>query len=341
MGDRGTGPADRMPVATSQRVTGVPDGRQARAAHASHAPRAFSVAARVIAACVISAGLGGCGQQSSYSPIDWWHGMQGGPIAGSRPPPPNADAPYPSLGSVPDRPAPPDSKAQAGIARGLAADRANALYANSSDPLTPPPAAPARPVPPPAPAGDPAEQSNASLEAAQSHRAAPAPAAPAPLAMKLAEAAAAPVPAAAAAGAETEMPAVPPEPPPPPSLAGVRLPAGPPTPAPVAPAPAPAPARAEEAVPIPFAAGSATLPQEALKPLRALVQRRGDAGIAVTGFGGAITSETAAQAAALPLGLARARAVAADLAALGVPAARIRIAAEPAGNGASARIVNW
>jgi outer membrane protein OmpA-like peptidoglycan-associated protein len=94
------------------------------------------------------------------------------------------------------------------------------------------------------------------------------------------------------------------------------------------------------AVAIPFAAGSAVLPADALPPIKLLARRRGAASIAVTGFGEATSSEAAAQAAALPLALDRARAVAAMLMANGVPGNVIRIAAQPQGSGAAARLVN-
>jgi outer membrane protein OmpA-like peptidoglycan-associated protein len=93
-------------------------------------------------------------------------------------------------------------------------------------------------------------------------------------------------------------------------------------------------------VPIPFAAGSAVLPADALPAIKLLARQRGASTIAVTGFGEAASNEPDAQAAALPLALNRARAVAARLMANGVPGAAIRIAADPQGSGAAARLVN-
>jgi outer membrane protein OmpA-like peptidoglycan-associated protein len=307
--------------------------------------------------------LGGCGAQSgSWNPVDWWHGLEGGKIAETRPPPPNADAPYPNLGTVPKKPPPPDAAAHQKIAGALVADRRNAQYEQSISPIPPahrPVGTPAATIAQGAKPAD-AEQPNASLAAAKApppkpaalQKAPVAPVSAAPLeapAPPAAPAAAAPAPAAAAtpdaaAAADAAMPAVPEAPPPPPQLAGIATPPAvpAPTPPPVAPPPAPpAPAKINgQPIAIPFAPGSAVLPPEALVPIKALARQRGAASIAVTGFGGATSSEPSAQTAALPLALDRARAVAALLLASGVPASAIRIAAEPQGSGAAARLVN-
>jgi len=320
--------------------------------------------------------LGGCGTfgpGGSLNPADWWHGLEGGQIAQTRPPPPNADAPYPSLSTVPKKPPPPDQAAHAKIADALVADRGNAKYEQATVPIPAVGTPGATPAPTPAgtlaqgtaPAG--AEQPNASLAAASApprpplppaatpvvHKAPvapvdaaplaapPAPAAPAPAApASPAPASAAPPPAVAAEAAA--MPAVPAAPPPPPQLAGAPPAVIAPTPPPVAPPPPPPPAPVLDAtaVAIPFAVGSAVLPTDALPPIKLLARRRGAAGIAVTGFGEATSTDPEAQAAALPLALDRARAVAAMLMANGVPGSVIRIAAEPQGSGAAARLVN-
>ncbi len=114
-----------------------------------------------------------------------------------------------------------------------------------------------------------------------------------------------------------------------------------PTPPPVPPpTPPPLPAAPGAPVAIVFPSGSAVLPAQAQATLKALARRRGARAIAVTGFGEASGDTAGAQAAALPLALDRARAVAADLYALGVPAAAVHIAALPAGSGAAARLVD-
>ena len=138
------------------------------------------------------------------------------------------------------------------------------------------------------------------------------------------------------------MPDLPPMPPAPPRLAGMSIPvftapAPPAMPPPTPPAPPPAPGAP---IAIAFPAGSAVLPAAARPTLRGLAQHRGTRVIAVTGFGDATADSAAAQAAGLPLALDRARAVAAELYALGVPPTAVRIAALPSGGGAAARLVD-
>jgi outer membrane protein OmpA-like peptidoglycan-associated protein len=74
--------------------------------------------------------------------------------------------------------------------------------------------------------------------------------------------------------------------------------------------------------------------------LRTLAGRRGAAAVLVTGYGEAALNDPAAQAAALPLALSRARAIAAVLAASGVPATSMRVAAVAEGRGGAARLAN-
>ena len=289
------------------------------------------------------------------SPVDWWHNLEGGKIADARPPPPNADAPYPNLGSVPPKPPPPDTKGLGRIAGALVADRANAQYAAMSQPIPAVlPAAPPLPVatPPTAEGGD-DEPASAALPAATApplpHPVAPQPVPPSPpprpapvaavSATPLAPVASTQAPAPAPTGSMPEPAAAPP---PPPSLPGVTIPtATAPTPPPVAPpAPPPAPLPPGPPLAIAFPKGSAVLPPWVTPELRKLAAGRGARSIAVTGFGEAQSADPAAESAALPLGLNRARAVAAALRMAGVPDAALRIAAEPQGFGASARLVN-
>jgi outer membrane protein OmpA-like peptidoglycan-associated protein len=79
---------------------------------------------------------------------------------------------------------------------------------------------------------------------------------------------------------------------------------------------------------------------ESLGALKFLARQRGAQPVAVTGYGDAATSSPAAQSAALPLAIARARAIASNLLAAGVPASAIRINAEAQGAGGAARLVN-
>ena len=271
------------------------------------------------------------------NPVDWWHGLEGGAIAEARPPPPNADAPYPNLSSVPAKPPPPDARAQQGVAAGLTADRNNAHYAAVAEPIPALPKPAPRPAAAPTASGDADEQPNAALQAA--HAAPAAPAAPSPAAVPAAQAPGAPT---ALAGAAPAMPDIPPAPPSPPVLAGVDVPAvTAPTPPPVAPPAPPAPPPAPGApVAIAFPAGSAILPPAAQPSLKALAAQRGNRWIAVTGFGEASDDAPAVQTAALPLALDRARAVAAALGTLGVPGWALRIVALPGGSGAVARLVD-
>jgi outer membrane protein OmpA-like peptidoglycan-associated protein len=74
--------------------------------------------------------------------------------------------------------------------------------------------------------------------------------------------------------------------------------------------------------------------------LKAFAAKRGAASIAVTGFGEASSDDLEAQRAALTLGMARARAVAAVLTGAGVPDQSLRLEAQAIGRGASARLVN-
>jgi outer membrane protein OmpA-like peptidoglycan-associated protein len=354
-----------MPVARHDGVTRVPGGLQGPPPPARHACKA-AAGLGLLAATLL---LGGCSGGASLNPVDWWHGLEGGRIAEARPPPPNADAPYPNLASVPAKPPPPDQAMHARVASGLVADRSNAQYTQTSAPVHPAatPASvlaqgarpadteqpnaslPAANAPPPPPSQAPIPQAPVAAKKAPVAPVSAAPLDPPPAAAQApaAQAPAAQVPAAQtppAAGADAAMPAVPDAPPKPPHIAGVAGPpdATAPTPPTLAPPAKPAPVTAPDgrAVAIPFAVGSAVLPAEALPPIKQLAARRGGASIAITGFGEATSSEPAAQAAALPLALDRARAVASELGRDAVPGTAVRIAAEPQGSGAVARLVN-
>ena len=118
------------------------------------------------------ASLAAC-SQPSLNPANWYHALEGGKVADERPAPPQVNAPYPNLASVPQRPAPIDAAARGLIAQGLVADRTNAQYSASLAPLTAPPNPVNRPLPPaPRAAGE--EAAGASLPAATAQPAAPA-----------------------------------------------------------------------------------------------------------------------------------------------------------------------
>jgi outer membrane protein OmpA-like peptidoglycan-associated protein len=302
------------------------------------------------------------------NPIDWYHGLEGGRIAEQRPPPPNADAPYPNLSTVPAKLPEPDNTARTAIANGLVADRANAQYSASLNPLVPP-SPTQRPAPPP-PRPDGAETAGATLQSAaapphvgplgppqpplppvtpSAARKAPTaqvestslepPAAPAAAVRGSVDE---PVKAGTPAAPVASLPDVPAAPPPPPVLAGVpqtTAPA-PPPPTPPAPPPPPAPAPSGAPVLVGFPPGSSVLPVEALGALKILSRQHGDHSITVTGYGDATGTDAKSQADALPLALSRARAVAANLLASGVPSSQLRINAEAQGHGAAAAIAN-
>jgi outer membrane protein OmpA-like peptidoglycan-associated protein len=267
--------------------------------------------------------------------------LEGGRIAETRPPPPNADAPYPTLGVVPARPANTDAAARGRVASALLADRSSADYSASLVPL-PKSGAAGRPVP--APPRPDAETPSASLQAASAPppppaAAAPAKAPPATVPAPPANPAASAAPAATAEAAA--MPSIPDQPPPPPRLPGVATATAP------NPPPSPPPARPQPTAPITgeplaiaFPAGSALLSHDADQELRQFAQHHGPHAIVVTGYGDAASDETDAQATALPRALDRARAVATSLRQAGVPSGDIRIAADAIGHGAIVRLTD-
>ncbi len=277
-------------------------------------------------------GLVGCSTFDAANPVAWYHDLEGGAIAEQRPPPPNSDAPYPNLASVPDRPVGSDDAARAGVADSLVADRSSAQYAAEAAPV---PAAASIPTPPRAAAAAP-DGSNATLAAASAAPAPPAPKAAPPAPVDFPPLGSAPL------GQASTRPdaAIPDRPPPPPSLPGVVAFTAP-TPPPKRPPAAAAVAMPVAGAPlaIAFPSGSALLPAEAATALQAMSRQRGAGAVNVVGFGEAQGTAPADQAAALPLALARARAVFNQLVAAGVPPNDVRIDAEASGAGAAARIV--
>jgi outer membrane protein OmpA-like peptidoglycan-associated protein len=108
--------------------------------------------------------------------------------------------------------------------------------------------------------------------------------------------------------------------------------------APVRPPPAPEPAKLRDgpAILLAFQPNSAILNAQARVALQALALARGAAGIRVGGFGQQISHPDAA---ALRLGVARARRIADALTAAGVPATAITITASATGSGGFAQLV--
>jgi outer membrane protein OmpA-like peptidoglycan-associated protein len=293
------------------------------------------------------------------NPVNWWHRQQGGKIAEERPPPPGADQPYPAVGTVPPRPAPPDAEALKKLTDSLIADRTHAQHAAQEAPLADPSSPGASPAlfgvgtaPPPPPA------SAAVSPAATSPPAAAAPSAPAepPVAsasLAAANAPPAPPPAPAprkpvqsaalespSAPAETARQAVAGPPPELPAAPPPRAPDAPPPPvAAVVPPPMPPPAPGISSASIVFVEGSAALSAPAADEVKSFAATRGKGTIVVTGYGDSASSDPAAQSAALGIGLARATAIADALKADGVPADAVRVNAEASGRGASLRLL--
>lgn len=313
--------------------------------------------------------LGGCStvqrlndsKLTLETPIDWWHDLQGGRIAQDRPPPPGATDPYPNLSSVPARPTPTDATTRRALTEQLAAERDRTQRAATRDPIvaagapaavaaakaaaapkaapaptgiTPTGTTPGKAAAPGAPAGGapagtiPAaapddEPSKAVLDAATAPPATAPPATP--------RSSARGAPAAGPGGvplASGPLPELPAGAPPIPQLPGLP-----------ATAFAPAAPRSLPQAVIAFARGSAALPDSADPALRALAARLAGGGMVVQAGGDADGAGPDQQAAAVPLGLARARAIRAALVAAGVPAAAIRIEAAGLGRTGSARLL--
>jgi outer membrane protein OmpA-like peptidoglycan-associated protein len=320
--------------------------------------------------------LAGCSTLSAMNPVNWWHREQGGKIAQERPTPPGADQPYPNISTVPPKPEAPDPEALKKLTEALVADRTNAQHAAQSAPLadpsspsaspslfgvgTAPPPPPASVAPPPGSTSPAAASStgaaSASMPAATAPPPAPAPRkpvqsapldAPAPAPPSAASAAPNPPPAPPTAASAASNPASATPAAAPPAAQFPALPAAPPSrpaaagtpPAPqAAPEPMPAPAAGASAT-IVFLEGASNLSQPATDEIKAFAAKRGNATVAVTGYGDAASSDPAAQSAALNLGLSRAQSIVEALKADGVPGNAIRVGAEASGRGASLHLL--
>ena len=326
--------------------------------------------------CALLAGLAGCkGGGTIGAGEGLFHDLQGGAIAQQRPPPPGVNDPFPSLGSIPKRPPPPDILAEQRIADQLAAQRDQAEQAAAADPLTPraPPPALPKPAAPDPNANHVVVDAAATPPPAPSKPAPPPPAAPAaaPVASSIPTLASIPaVPAALVAGPLPSLAAAPPAAPiglglapAAPILAapGANPPAVVAAASPVAPVP-PVPPKPlidrllnQTAVPIPsgdtvykppaipvassvaisFAPGSAELPPSAPLNLRRFALAHKGVPVTITGHGDAVLPGADSQSRALDLALRRAQAIAASLGADGVPAVNLHLHAEAAGQGGS------
>jgi outer membrane protein OmpA-like peptidoglycan-associated protein len=321
------------------------EGRvQAKAARRISGLPGPSVAGRVVGLSVgLMFGLGGCSTLESINPVGWWHDLQGGKIAEQRPAPPGAGDAYPNLSTVPAKPAPPDRDAMKKLTDSLVADRSNARYTAEAAPIADPSSPAASPAlfgggasrPPPPTAAESAAPASASLSAASAPARTQAPPDIAPARAPVnpvSSAPLAPLPAAAL-GIAAESPPLPTREPPRPASAG----ASPPAPEPVD---APMPSQAAgNAARVQFPAGGNTLSPTGQDEVKQFAATRGNAAVSVVGYGEVRGSDPTAQTAALSLGMMRARAIAAALAANGVPSDAIRVGAEAAGRGAVLRLL--
>ncbi len=277
----------------------------------------------------------GCGPTGTGTPVDWWHDLQGGVIASSRPPPPGADLPYPTIGPIPDKPTPPDKATREHLLDQLATERDMTQRVAARNPIVvlPPP-----PVPPPAkPVGPDDETANASLPAAEAAPVTPPPATPAAAAPASDSAGpAGPMVVAGEGVPMTGLPDIPDQPPAPATFEGV--PAEPlPTPPPPVPPRLPQALRGDDVL---FPTGQATLEPSQMETLKAASAKRKKGMIEITGYGEAVADTPAAQEAAIGLALSRAQAVADALVTRQhVPQTAIRINADAFGRGASIRVL--
>lgn len=273
--------------------------------------------------------LAGCGGNPANTPVAWWHDLQGGAIAERRPPPPGSTLPYPKLYTVPARPALPDTAYRQALQVQLAAERDRVRQTAARHPITvnaPPP--PPKPPPPPPPAATPAGTGPADTAAQPNTANATLPAADAPPPLPASGA----VTLAGAPASSDALPDIPAAPPQPATFEGVPVEPLPTPPPPVRPIGRPPGAA------VLFASGSAELATSQTSTLKDVIAHRGKLAVVVEGHGDELADTPEGQAAALTLGLARARAVAQALLALHVPADAIRLSAASVGRGATVRL---
>ncbi len=264
--------------------------------------------------------------------MEWWHGLQGGTIAASRPPPPGADLPYPYLGTIPKKPEVPSASFRETVQTRLTEQRDDTerLAAHSPIVFVPPPA----PAPPKPSATPPEDTANASLPGADAPPPKPAPAGEAALSAA-GPALGTKITLAGEPFGGADLPPIPDTPPSPASFEGV-----PAQPEPTKPPPLPthAPPKLAGSTVL-FAPGDATLDHSQGETLKDVAGRRGHGQIEIEGHGETQADSPGAQAAALALGLKRAQAIAAGLAALHVPQDSMRLSATAFGRDASLRLI--
>jgi outer membrane protein OmpA-like peptidoglycan-associated protein len=151
-----------------------------------------------------------------------------------------------------------------------------------------------------------------------------------------------PIPATEANPAALAGLTLPSGPPPVPNVPGLNLPKNPtPNVIPAPPKSVPVVAKAAQSAPvaIAFAPGSAILSPDMVNALTAIAPGRGTSKILAVGFGEATAPDSAALSLALALALERARAIADQLTAAGVPASAIILNAAAAGSGGFVQLV--
>ena len=235
-------------------------------------------------------------------PVAWWHDYEGGEIAKDRPPPPGMHAPYPNFAQVPAKPTTLPATQRLAQQQNLSESRDLALAGAAASPL---------PVVTPAAASAPVKAAPAGSQA-----------------LTVSSAAATARPAAAAvAPAQTDQeiaPSVVPDIDHPPQLATAA-----PTEARLADVGGalgnvtPPPANLDQLT-VGFDGDGDRIPRDAAPGLIAFAQAHQNKIIGITGYGGDGTRDDAD----LALGWRRAQAVAAALAAAGVPLSDLRLSSE-------------
>ena len=299
------------------------------------AARRRRISGRISASCALASALllGACASvPPAINPVDWYHSMEGGPIAAKRAPIPGANAPYPNLANVPQPPKVIDPAERDQISEELLAERTHAQQEAALAPVPPATNAAAGNGATNPALGPVAASTPSAASASASPPSSGGPATSPPARDQASDQASPPVDTTLAAAAAS-LPSIPAAPPPPPAFAGFPVPGPPPNPFGLAQPAQPA------ALTLQFSAGSAALSSADRARLSRLAATRGKSSIAVVGYGDATESGVAAQSAALHLGLARASVVAAALAADGVPASALRLGAEASGGGATLRLL--
>ncbi len=290
--------------------------------------RSCSIFCRAVAfSCLAVGGLAACSAvPDAVNPVEWYQGVSGWfesdaaqqdrateKTARATTPLPGTNQPYPNLATVPNRPiiTPPAERGK--VVQGLAADRANARYAESEPARSDSPAAaaapPVSPVPvPPAPAVE------ALAAAPRVSQPAPVQALPAPLTQPVPQQMAAVQPAVPVTARET------------------------PVPVPTTPRSATFPLGMTQSGTVFFANGSAAIDADGKRALRILADgyKENGGSLRIVGFASGQAASASAQIANFRIAGQRAETVAQELNRLGVPMNHMVISSGNAGAGDAA-----